>query len=141
MSWEEAFPLQMQGNSVEVLERLKRENYDLRKIIINIALDLQLLRDEGMTPRFQRLRAENRYNFRSLSLTPAKIRVRKPNSGSEIIECIIFDLSVGGASLLLVNARKVPDRFDLVLESNETYPCRVVWRTPKRIGVSFQPSA
>jgi hypothetical protein len=54
-----------------------------------------------------------------------------------VLECIVRNLSPGGA-LLLVPSLAVPDRFELVLAANHArHKCRVVWRAPDRVGVEF----
>jgi hypothetical protein len=76
---------------------------------------------------------------RSLVLKTGKIAVGKtPETAGDIIDCTVFDLSAGGACLLLPNPARIPDVFQMSVAPNHVYTCRVVWRALKRIGVSFQ---
>ncbi|EJW11848.1 hypothetical protein A33M_2721 [Rhodovulum sp. PH10] len=54
------------------------------------------------------------------------------------IECAVRNLSEGGACLHVHSGTfGIPREFQLVFESGATHPCRVVWRTEQRLGVSF----
>ena len=60
-------------------------------------------------------------------------------AGSEPVECVIENISWGGARLRVNNATTFPDKFDLIVESYGLYqPCAVIWKNNGRIGVSFQ---
>jgi hypothetical protein len=55
------------------------------------------------------------------------------------IDCAIFDISEGGASILLPVGAKVPDSFHLAIDpGRDSYICRVAWKSGNKIGVSFQ---
>ena len=56
-----------------------------------------------------------------------------------VIDCMVRNLSAGGACLVLPSTVGIPDRFDLVIRT-ETYPrsCRVAWKDDTRVGVTFQ---
>ena len=54
------------------------------------------------------------------------------------LKCTVWDLSVGGARLLLEGSVAAPERFALVLQtavSDEEIPCEVVWRRGREVGV------
>jgi hypothetical protein len=55
------------------------------------------------------------------------------------IDCVVRNLSESGACLDVDSPVGVPDRFELVFERDQfcRRPCRVVWRSAKRIGVAF----
>ncbi len=54
------------------------------------------------------------------------------------IDCTIKNLSPDGACLEFAGPMGIPDRFDLILNSDQTSrPCRVMWRAGRRLGVSF----
>jgi len=53
-----------------------------------------------------------------------------------VLECIVRNLSPGGA-LLLVPSLAVPDRFELEMANRTHHACRIVWRAPDRVGVQF----
>ena len=54
--------------------------------------------------------------------------------------CLLSDMSETGARIDVENAEQVPDRFVLLLSANGAArrACRVVWRKPNQIGVSFK---
>lgn len=54
------------------------------------------------------------------------------------IDCVVRNLSKTGACLEIVSPLGIPDEFTLVILSDKVkQQCRVVWRTARRIGVSF----
>jgi PilZ domain len=53
------------------------------------------------------------------------------------VECIVRDLSNGGARLAPATVR-VPDRFQIMFEASRLVrQCRVVWRRETEVGVAF----
>jgi len=59
------------------------------------------------------------------------------DGGRSSYDCLIRDLSDGGAKLQLPTVRGVPDAFDLVVPGHRPQPCRVAWRALKEMGVQF----
>jgi hypothetical protein len=58
------------------------------------------------------------------------------------ISCVVRNLSATGAALDVTSPVGIPDTFKLLVEQDHaSYDCRVVWRTERRIGVTFNPSA
>jgi hypothetical protein len=53
------------------------------------------------------------------------------------IACTVRNVSGGGACLQLENQYCVPDHFEVVIDGVHR-PCRVVWRSPARMGVAYQ---
>jgi hypothetical protein len=54
-------------------------------------------------------------------------------------DCVVQDISVLGARLVMVSTAAIPGTFDLSFDSARTLrACRVVWRSPMEIGVQFQ---
>lgn len=54
------------------------------------------------------------------------------------ISCRVRNLSETGAALDVDSPIGIPEQFDLVIESDHVHRrSRVVWRKPKRIGVTF----
>ena len=54
-------------------------------------------------------------------------------------DCIVQDISVHGARLVLVSTAYIPGTFDLSFDGARTLrSCRVVWRSPMEIGVQFR---
>ena len=52
------------------------------------------------------------------------------------IDCLIMDMSYGGASLQLPDPGvEIPQTFDLQLQSGSTLRCNVRWRSGERVGV------
>jgi len=55
-----------------------------------------------------------------------------------VIDCIIRNMSVGGACLE-VASQYLPDEFELSIPIDcVKHHCRVAWRTPNRVGVAFE---
>jgi hypothetical protein len=58
---------------------------------------------------------------------------------SPVIHCTVQNITSGGACLKMANTFGVPPTFDLTFEHGRTRrPCRVVWRTNDKLGVSFR---
>jgi len=71
-----------------------------------------------------------------------RYRVSKPAQieyGGDKTPCIIRDLSVTGAALEFSDlSANVPAAFTLIVPEDELkLPCRVIWRTAFKIGVTF----
>jgi PilZ domain len=60
------------------------------------------------------------------------------NFGDREIPCTVRSVSATGAALEVATPLYIPDRFKLVVQSdNLNQPCHVVWRKQRRIGVAF----
>lgn len=54
------------------------------------------------------------------------------------IECAVRNISDAGACLQVHSGTfGIPREFELLLDGGLRHPCRVVWRTESRLGVSF----
>ncbi|RAI38768.1 PilZ domain-containing protein [Rhodoplanes roseus] len=54
------------------------------------------------------------------------------------IECAVRNLSGSGACLQVHSGTfGIPREFELLLDGGLRHPCKVVWRTESRLGVSF----
>jgi hypothetical protein len=83
--------------------------------------------------------SDRRRGLRTRDLRPAKITF---HDSAPAIDCIIRDLSLTGACLLVVNPVDIPNTFDLVLTRDQSrHPCQVIWRKTNQIGVAFQQSS
>jgi hypothetical protein len=60
--------------------------------------------------------------------------------GGGAIDCTVRNLSNTGAALDVISPVGIPDRFTLVVDTDQSKPCRIVWRREKRIGVRFEAS-
>ena len=60
--------------------------------------------------------------------------------GDEPHGCSLSDISITGARLDIDESKPIPDNFTLLLASNGSARrlCRVVWRKPRQIGVTFE---
>jgi hypothetical protein len=59
--------------------------------------------------------------------------------GGAGIDCTVRNISEGGAALEVASVVGIPNDFSLVIPSdNLNHKCRVVWRKPTRIGVTFE---
>jgi PilZ domain len=54
-------------------------------------------------------------------------------------DCVVMDISEGGARLLAADGAEVPEEFMLLLDSDADAGCRcrVVWRLDNEIGAEF----
>jgi PilZ domain len=60
-------------------------------------------------------------------------------SGGGAISCAVKNLSASGAALEFESALDIPDRLTLCISPDPVKrQCLVVWRSQKRIGVSFE---
>ena len=59
--------------------------------------------------------------------------------GGTAFECTVRNLSESGAALKVATPLYIPDRFILLIQSEQSKrTCRVVWRAGKRMGVAFE---
>jgi hypothetical protein len=54
-----------------------------------------------------------------------------------LIDCVVLNLSDGGACLKVESPIGIPDTFDLMLDHASVRNCRVAWRKATQIGVQF----
>ena len=60
--------------------------------------------------------------------------------GEASIDCTVRNLSATGAALEVVTPLFIPDRFTLVVPTEQlSRPCHMVWRKDRRMGVTFDP--
>jgi hypothetical protein len=59
------------------------------------------------------------------------------DGGRTRLDCVIRDLSDGGAKLEFATVRGVPQTFDLMVPGHRPHQCRVRWRALKEMGVQF----
>lgn len=60
------------------------------------------------------------------------------NNGYAVFDCVVHNISGGGAMIEMETLLGVPRSFQIVLDQSEKgRPCRVVWRTESRMGVAF----
>ena len=58
--------------------------------------------------------------------------------GGSGIDCLVRNISAGGANLEVESKIGIPSSFDLALEAEHSnHHCLVVWRKARRIGVRF----
>ncbi len=64
------------------------------------------------------------------------------NHGFSVFECVIRNLSSGGAMIEVPSMLGIPTRFTLSMETGpREQPCEVRWRTDRRMGVTFAEAA
>lgn len=56
------------------------------------------------------------------------------------LDCVIRNLSEGGAKLEFATVRGIPQSFDLMVPGQRPFHCRVAWRALKELGVQFVPA-
>jgi hypothetical protein len=83
--------------------------------------------------------SESRSGQRRRMLKQAQIVT---NLGHSTIDCIVRDISPGGARLRVENSLAVPAQFELLLlTENARTPAQVVWRKATEVGVRFAKAA
>ena len=79
---------------------------------------------------------DHRSVTRARALLKAQIRF---NSGMSTMDCVIRDLSEGGARLQLSDSVAIPSTFELYIpKRDETRRAILHWRNSEEIGVGFQ---
>lgn len=73
-----------------------------------------------------------------------RTRVLKTGSisfGGAAISCMVRNISALGALLEVESPLGIPERFILVVPSDQlSRPCRTIWKSERRIGVRFERS-
>jgi hypothetical protein len=67
-------------------------------------------------------------------LKAAKISFKQ---GTAAIDCMVRDISDGGARLLVASVIGIPDSFELAIPGEPVRQCRLIWRKSEQIGVAF----
>jgi PilZ domain len=62
-----------------------------------------------------------------------KIMISKPFS---VMDCVVRDLSAGGACLEISGTAELPATFELVF-AGKRLRCQIVWQGGRRVGVAF----
>ena len=58
--------------------------------------------------------------------------------GFSVIDCVVCNISSGGACIRVASQQGVPNEFDLVINKNNSIKrCRVAWRKADRVGLQF----
>ncbi|WP_183864070.1 PilZ domain-containing protein [Rhizobium sp. BK399] len=78
---------------------------------------------------------DGRRDHRKRTFIGAKILL---NGGACVLDCVVKDLSEGGARVSVNGAFAVPAQFDLKLSDSRSFHCRSKWRRLESLGVSFQ---
>ena len=63
------------------------------------------------------------------------------SGGNSRTDCIIRNLSEGGAKIEVPSARIIPPSFDLMVPGHRPQHCRVAWRALRELGVQFMQTA
>ncbi|MCC8981044.1 hypothetical protein H8A92_19840 [Bradyrhizobium sp. 10BB] len=59
--------------------------------------------------------------------------------GSTTVDCLVLNISTGGAGLAVESDAAIPFAFDLEIESEPIRRhCILVWRLERRLGVMFE---
>ena len=80
------------------------------------------------------LRLEKRLSPRRNTMIVATIVY---DGGRTRLDCVIRDLSEGGAKLQVATVKGIPQSFDLIVPRHRPHHCRVRWRALKEMGVQF----
>ena len=104
---------------------------------------------EGAAGATGRRRLRSRHNAGRARVMEERRRVQRTRTlksarilfshSASVIDCTVRNLTNLGACLHVANSFGMPERFDLVFDSiHARRPCRVIWRTDERLGVSFE---
>jgi PilZ domain len=63
------------------------------------------------------------------------------DGGNSRVDCVIRNLSEGGAKIEVPSARAIPQSFDLMVKGHRPHQCRVAWRALRELGVEFMAAA
>ena len=73
-----------------------------------------------------------------------RIRIRAwadPGGVAPVYDCVVLDVSEGGASVIAVNGADLPDAFELQLDTHRTMgKAQVAWRSGVAVGVKLDTS-
>lgn len=75
---------------------------------------------------------EKRLAPRRSAAMPARITF-----GSGRMDCIVRNVSDTGAKIEVASVRTVPNALQLSVPGHEPQACRVVWRSLKELGITF----
>jgi PilZ domain len=80
--------------------------------------------------------------FRDMRKTPRRKTLKGGqivfDNGHSTIECVIRNMSKGGAMLTVTNMWGVPNRFVLKLSADSSkFECRVAWKKSPQVGVQY----
>ncbi len=63
------------------------------------------------------------------------------NNGTSTRDCVIRNMSSGGAKIIVETTMGLPDDFILNFDDGEQHACHVRWRKLAKIGVEFYDAA
>jgi hypothetical protein len=96
-----------------------------------------VISDSGSLDLFSLSRRENRLQPRRNTMIVATVVY---DGGRTRLDCVIRNLSDGGAKLEFATVRGIPQSFDLMVPGHQPQHCRVAWRALKELGVQFMPA-
>ena len=75
---------------------------------------------------------------RSRRNSTCKLGVIQIDNCSPDIECLIWDVSAGGAKIEPLFQEPMPDEFEIFTDEQDVRrSCAVIWRKKRKIGVAF----
>ena len=77
---------------------------------------------------------ERRTSTRQRVLRAARLRF---DGGTVAVDCVVRDISVGGAQLFVLSVSGIPSEFRLELDEFPARDCFVRWRQPNTLGIVF----
>ena len=64
-----------------------------------------------------------------------------PGGVAPVVDCIVLDVSEGGANVIAVNGADLPDAFELQLDAHRSMgKAQVAWRSGVAVGVRLDKS-
>lgn len=73
------------------------------------------------------------------SLSTRVLKAGSISFGDAVISCMVRNISATGALLEVESPLGIPERFLLVMPSDQlSRPCRTIWKSERRLGVRFE---
>ncbi len=80
--------------------------------------------------------SERRTSVRHKSLLRGRIYF---NNRQSVVDCLVREMSGGGAKLIFADTASIPDKIDLYIPQKEqTLHARVCWRSDEEVGIAFK---
>jgi hypothetical protein len=75
---------------------------------------------------------------RSRRKSTCKLGAIQVDNCSPDIECLVWDVSEGGAKIEPLSVNQVPNEFEIFIDEQDVRrSCAVIWRKKRKIGVAF----
>ena len=113
--------------------------HDLKECVASVleragSEDLGVQSDDRRDRDRRQDKISRRRHNRVKTLKAAQIIYKSSNC---VTDCVVVNMSVGGAALKLAKFAEIPDTFLLKMQQGPVYRCHVCWRHRDKLGVMF----